>query len=245
MIAARFSECRGSVTGRPAAKGRGRTARLVRSAGAGGFTLLETMMALVIVGVGVVAFVDAQASFTKSNSWSSHAATGMLLANEVRELTRRMSRHDPVTGLTLATGAGGATSAVGWGREAGETTVADLDDLDDLDNVVFGLGGTFAGPIDAFGEAVQEIGLDGNPALDQEGLPRTLEGWSQRVSVTKVDPYNFSLARAASYEQAASSQWPAVRINQFPVRVTVIVEYQGPYDTQASEVTRTTWVVPP
>jgi prepilin-type N-terminal cleavage/methylation domain-containing protein len=232
MSVAGFSEHSSRTRRRPAA---------ARSA----FTLLETMMALVIVGVGVVAFVDAQASFIRSNAWSSHAATGMLLANEVREMSRRLARHDPVTGLTIATGTGGATSAVGWGRESGEAIVEDFDDLDDLDGLVFGLGGTLPGPVDAFGQIVQEVGPDGEPVLDSEGQPRTLEGWSQRISVTKVDPYNFGLARSAAYEQTANAQLPAIRVNQFPLRVTVVVEYTGPYDTQPSEVTRMTWVVPP
>src|SRR5438105_7251029 len=103
-----------------------------RSRAPAGFTLLETMMALVIIGVGVLAFVDAQASFTKSNNWSSQAATGMLLANEVREFSRRLPRHDPVTGLIL-TGNGASVVVQGWGRDAGEVTVDDIDDLDDLD----------------------------------------------------------------------------------------------------------------
>ncbi len=209
------------------------------------FTLLETMMALVIIAVGVLAFVDAQTAFTHSNNWSSHAATGMLLANEIREFTRRLPRHDPVTGLSLVTLTGGSVTAQGWGRESGETTVLDIDDLDDLDNTTFGAGGNFPGPIDAFGDIVQEIGLDGQVITDREGHAQALEGWRQRVIVTKVDPYNFSTARAASYEQAATSQLPAIRVNQFPLRITVIVEYQGPLDTQPEEVTRTTWVVPP
>src|SRR5262245_48150477 len=124
------------------------------------FTLLETMMALVIIGVGVLAFVDAQASFTRSNNWSSQAATGYLLANEVREFTRHLKRHDPVTGLVLVT-SGGSQVLQGWGRENNELTIDDLDDLDDLDGVTFGLGGTYAGPIDAFGHVIPQIGPDG------------------------------------------------------------------------------------
>src|SRR4051812_41036160 len=110
---------------------------LARAAGRGAFTLLETMMALVIIGVGVLAFVDAQSSFARSNAWSSQAATGMLLANEVREFSRRLTRHDPVTGLIL-TGSGASVVLQGWGREPGEVTVGDIDDLDDLDGVRFG-----------------------------------------------------------------------------------------------------------
>ena len=207
-----------------------------------GFTLLETMMALVIIGVGVLAFVDAQTSFARTNAWSSQAATGMLLANEIRELSRRIPRHDPVTGLSLV-GTGPSAVVVGWGRETGEFTVDDIDDLDDLDGMVFGLGGTFIGPIDAFGGIVPEIGLDGSVELDPEGNPRALTGWSQHVSVEKVDPYNFNTVRAPVYEQQASGGLPRIAVDKFPVRVTVSVRYQDPSQTQTTEVTRLTWIV--
>lgn len=209
------------------------------------FTLLESMLALLIIGVGVLAFVEAQTSFTRSNNWSSHAATGMLLANEVREMTRRFPRHDPVTGLSLGTAPGGGQVVTGWGREPGETTVYDFDDLDDLDGVTFGMGGNFPGPVDAQGNLLQRVDDQGMPVLDGEGNPVALEGWRQRVLVTKVDPYNFSTARGPAYEQVASGLIPAIRVDQFPLRVTVIVEYQGLSDTRPEEITRLTWIVPP
>jgi prepilin-type N-terminal cleavage/methylation domain-containing protein len=209
------------------------------------FTLLESMLALLIIGVGVLAFVEAQTSFTRSNNWSSHAATGMLLANEVREMSRRFPRHDPVTGLSVGNAPGGGQLVSGWGRETGETTVYDFDDLDDLDGVVFGMGGNFPGPVDAQGNLLQRVDDRGMPMVDNEGNPIPLEGWRQRVLVTKVDPYNFSIARASGYEQAAAGQIPHIRVDQFPLRVTVIVEYQGLSDTQPEEITRLTWIVPP
>jgi len=204
-----------------------------------GFTLLETMLALVIIAVGILAFIDAQAAFTRSNNWSSRAATGMLLANEIRELSRRLPRHDPVTGLTL-TQAGGSQVLTGWGREAGEVSVDDIDDLDDLDGMTFGDGGTFAGPIDAFGFVVPAVDLDGNPFPDGRGL----QGWRQQVIVDKLDPYNFGLVRADSYVQPAGAQWPAINVDRFPLRVTVIIEYTDPARSTAEEITRLTWVVP-
>lgn len=213
-----------------------------RTAGRG-FTLLESMLALVIISIGVLAFVDAQAGFTRSNNWSSQAATGMLLANEVRELTRRFPRHDPVTGLTL-TGTGTSATLTGWGRETGETDIDDLDDLDDFDGVTFGAGGTFPGPVDAFGTIVPQTDLNGT-VLTAEGSPIPLVGWRQRVIVEKVDPYNFSTTRAHNYVQAASSQWPAITVDGFPLRVTVIVEHQETNSTQWDEITRTTWIAPP
>lgn len=208
-----------------------------------GFTLLEAMLALVIIAVGVLAFVDAQAGFTRTNSWSSRAATGMLLSNEVREFSRRLNRHDPVTGLFLS-GTGASQTLHGWGREDGETTVDDIDDLDDLDGVSFGAGGTFPGPVDAFGYLVPQTDLEGNIVL-AEGQPVALEGWSQHVTVAKVDPYNFGQARAAAYTQAATSQLPAIGVDQFPLRMTVVVNYTDPGTGQTSEITRTTWIVPP
>jgi len=208
------------------------------------FTLLETMMALVIIGVGVLAFVDAQTSFSRTNAWSSQAATGMLLGNEIRELSRRFARHDPVTGLSLV-GTGPSAVVVGWGRETGEVTVDDLDDLDDLDGVTFGLGGTFNGPIDGFGNLVPEISPDGDVMLDTEGNLRPLPGWSQRISVEKVDPYNFTTVRAPAYEQEATTGLPRIAADKFPVRVTVSVFYQDPNQTQATEVTKLTWIVAP
>jgi hypothetical protein len=195
-------------------------------------------MALVIIGVGVLAFVDAQSSFIRSNGWSSQAATGMFLAQEIREFSRSFRRHDPVTGLHLESG-----TLIGWGRETAEVATSDLDDLDDLDGVTFGLGGTFTGPINAAGEVIPEIDLTGIVETES-GVTVPLQGWTQRITVEKVDPYNFTLARLDEYEQAATAQLPSITVDKFPLRVTVVVEYQGVTDATATEITRLTWVVP-
>lgn len=229
----RFSVSRSRAAGRLAA----------RAGVARGFTLLESMMALVIIGVGILAFVDAQSAFTTSNNWSSQAATGMLLANEIREMTRRLPRHDPVTGVYLE---GTAPNAVlrGWGRETGEVTPQDLDDLDDLDGVTFGTGGTFSGPIDAFGAVIPETDQSGVVRMDN-GQPVPMVGWKQIVTVEKVDPFNFSTVRADAYAQAATAQLPNMGVDQFPLRVTVVVQYTAPGTVETQEITRMTWVVPP
>ncbi len=207
------------------------------------FTLLESLLALVIIGVGVLAFVDAQSAFTRSNNWSSQAATGMLLANEIRELSRRLPRHDPVTGLTLIP-TGGGTTAQGWGSENGETTIEDIDDLDDLDGKVFGSGGSFPGPIDGFGMIVPAIGLDGSLVSDAEGEVMPIAGWRQYVTVQKVDPYNFGVIRAPEYQQTSNGVLPAISADKFPLRVTVVVTYTMPGTTEELEITRLTWIVP-
>jgi len=200
-------------------------------------------MALVIIGVGVLAFIEAQNAFIKNNAWSSHAATATLLANEVREMSRRLPRHDPVTGLHLQ-GTGGGATLFGWGREAGEVVVQDIDDIDDLDATKFGMGGDFTGPINSFGDLVQASDLSGNPLADADGVPVPLEGWSQTVFVDKVDPFDFTTVRAHDYSEAPAGSFPGRAVDRYPLRVTVVVEYQGPQDQAPREMTRMVWVVP-
>ena len=209
------------------------------SKASGGFTLIETSLALIVIGVGVLAFIEAQNSFIRNNAWSSQAATATLLATEIRELTRKLPRHDPVTGLWLD-----GTTLHGWGPEPGETTVLDLDDVDDFDGVRFGADGDLPGPINAFGDIVPAMDANGNPILGPDGEPLPLQGWSQTVTVEKVDPFNFSTVRADGYYEAASGTFPGRAVDQYPLRVTVVVEYQGPSDALPKEITRVVWVVP-
>ncbi len=206
------------------------------------FTLLETALALVIVLTGVLAIMEAQGSFIRSNNWSSHEATGTYLASEIRERLRSLPRHDPVTGLTLA-GPPGAQIAVGVGAEQGEVTLADYDDIDDYNQVLFGANGTFDGPVNAFGDVIPQIDPDGNVVMAGAN-PAPLEGWSQYVEVEKIDPFNFSLVRPWEYVEPANGAFPGRAVDRFPLRVKVTVYYQGPFDPQPEIVTTMTWIAP-
>ncbi|UCD74665.1 MAG: prepilin-type N-terminal cleavage/methylation domain-containing protein [Phycisphaerales bacterium] len=135
-----------------------------------GFTLIETALATVIVGVGVLAIVSAQTAFHKQNSWSTHASTAMRLGNEIREMTLNLPRHDPVTGDSF------------WGPEANELWVGDYDDLDDFDGAGNGL--IFSaeegnGPINARREIIPNMA-----------------GWTQIVQVYNVDPFDITVVEA-------------------------------------------------
>jgi len=125
-----------------------------------GFTLIETALATIIVGVGVLAMVSAQSAFHQKNQWSTHASIATHLGNEIREMTWDLPRHDPVTGNDF------------WGPEGdNEASFEDYDDLDDFD----GLGGglVFSPPINANRRVISNM-----------------DGWSQTVRVFNVDPYN-------------------------------------------------------
>ena len=218
-----------------------RTARNRRA----GFTLLETALAMVIVMVGVLAMIEAQHGFIHSNGWSSHEATATYLANEIRERIRNLPRHDPVSGLSIGTGPTGQPTVVGWGREPGEVTVQDFDDVDDYDGVEFGGNGNFDGPIDAFGTIIPDVDENGITRIDPgTGQPIPLQGWSQAVTVQKVDPFDYSIVRPLIYTEPANGSFPGRAVDRYPLRVTVSVSYQGPTDAQPEVVTTMTWIAP-
>ncbi len=224
----------------------------------GGFTLLETMLALIIIGVGILAIINAQRSFLFSNQWSTQSATATYLATELREMTRSMARHDRFSGGIYFTDPADVSTFTGWGAESDETTIADIDDLDDLDGAVFGtatsfpdgftLTRRFPGPINAFGEVIPQTQWNGSietVEVDGEPVPVSMRGWTQIVQVHKVDPYDFSTVM----DQAAQEESGGVvlrRVDHYPMRVTVTVLYQDQWDASSSPaVTSVSWVVPP
>src|SRR5690349_8565649 len=52
-----------------------------------GFTLIETALATIIVGVGVLSIVSAQQAFHVENTWATNASIATRLGNEIREMT--------------------------------------------------------------------------------------------------------------------------------------------------------------
>jgi type II secretory pathway pseudopilin PulG len=132
-----------------------------------GFTLIEAALVTVIVGVGVLAIVQAEQAYIQQNNVAQRMGTALLLANEIREMTMGMPQRDPISG------------AGNWGPEAGENSVADFDDLDDLDGAA-GAGTTYAPPISALRQNFAN-----------------LPGWSQAVTVENVLDGDVSSAAAA------------------------------------------------
>ncbi|MHC5003488.1 MAG: type IV pilus modification PilV family protein [Planctomycetota bacterium] len=165
-----------------------------------GFTLIETALTTIIVGVGVLAIVSAQQAFHQKNTWSTHASIAMQLGNEIREMTLNLPRHDPVTG-TLT-----------WGPEANELWIGDYDDLDDFDNWAFSAADG-SGPINARREIIPDM-----------------DGWSQEIYVTNVDPFDI-----ASDQPDGSTQM---------MRVRVVVKYQPFNEPAPLEMTTVSWVAP-
>ncbi len=229
-----------------------RSRRFVRGRSAeGGFTLIEASMATVIIGIGVLAMVDAQSSFITSNLWSNHAASATFLANEVREMTRNLPKHDPVNGLYIDSD---TNDLIGWGPDNGETTVDDFDDIDDFDGISFSDTGTpghndgdLPGPINSFGEVIPDITIGGDEMgalVGNDFVGQAMRGWTQRVIVEKIDPFDTSVAYNDRYFEEPDGMFPGREVDEYPLRVTVQVLYQGVNDIEATMVTEVVWVVP-
>lgn len=208
-------------------------------------------MATIIIGVGVLAMVDAQSSFISSNLWSNHAASATFLANEIRELTRSMPKHDPVHGLYIDED---TNALVGWGPDSGETTVEDFDDIDDFDGISFRDTGTaglddgdLPGPINAFGEVIPEITVGGSElgsTTNSLFTGQAMTGWTQRVIVEKIEPFDTSESLTDAFSEEPNGSFPGRAVDEYPLRVTVQVLYQGTNDIEATIVTEVVWVVP-
>ncbi len=223
-----------------------------RGSARGGFTLLEAALATVIIGVGVLALIEAHQAFLRANSWSTNAAQATYLANEIREYMRGLPRHDPVTGLYLDAGG----DLHGWGPDAGEVTLADFDDVDDFDGplstgLLFSWQGTeglddndLPGPIDATGNPVPMILADGSAEVDMFGMPAPLRGWSQFVQVEKLHPFDTGQVMEDDATIAGDATFDGVPVDGFPLRVSVTVSYQAPGTATASDIATVVWVVP-
>jgi hypothetical protein len=176
-----------------------------------GFTLIETALATIIVGVGVLAIMAAQQAFHQKNAWSTHASTALRLGNEIREMTLNLPRHDPVTGASF------------WGPEPNETWIGDFDDLDDFDGE--------SGEEGEEGEGVIfSASLGNGPVNAMRKIIPNMEGWSQTVTVTNVNPFDITEALDAFESDM--------------IKVDVVIHYQGPTDLEAMEMTRVTWIAP-
>lgn len=135
-----------------------------------GFTLIEAALTTVIVGTGVLAIVAAQQAYHQKNQWSQRVGTGLLLANELRELILSLPVHDPIYGAATV------------GPEVGESTIAAYDDVDDFAGTVtngFGTGMTFSPPVNALRQTVPDM-----------------NGWSQTVEVVNVLPDRMDVTAA-------------------------------------------------
>ncbi|MBN2270335.1 MAG: prepilin-type N-terminal cleavage/methylation domain-containing protein [Sedimentisphaerales bacterium] len=88
-----------------------------------GFSLVEVLFAILLVGLAIAALLGANAAFTRANGAGTDLSTAEFLLEQIKELTATLAVIDPQTETTT------------FGPE--EATVAAYDDLDDFDGAVF------------------------------------------------------------------------------------------------------------
>lgn len=88
-----------------------------------GFSLIEALLAILLVGLAIASLVAANIAFTRANGAGTDLSTAEFLIEQIRELTILLPVVDPQSGTTT------------FGPE--EAGLANYDDLDDFDGVVF------------------------------------------------------------------------------------------------------------
>lgn len=109
-----------------------------------GFSLVEVLIAVLLVGLAIASLMTANAAFTKANGAGTDLSTAEFLIGQIRELTMLLPVIDPQDELAT------------FGPESGET-LAGYDDLDDFN------GATFSPPISAERTTLNEF-----PAYSQQ-----------------------------------------------------------------------------
>ncbi len=104
-----------------------------------GFSFVEILISVILVGLSIAALVAASNSFTQANGAGADLSTAEFLVEQIREMTTLLPVVDPDTGTAT------------FGAESGETLVTTYDDLDDFNDV------TFSPPIDAGRNALSAL----------------------------------------------------------------------------------------
>lgn len=102
-----------------------RTSRIKRPKSVRGFTLIEALIATILVGFSIAALMAANGTLSMANGAGADQSTAEFLAEQIRELTAMLAVVDPTTGIAT------------FGPESLETSVTSYDDLDDFDGAVF------------------------------------------------------------------------------------------------------------
>ncbi|MHC4727914.1 MAG: type IV pilus modification PilV family protein [Planctomycetota bacterium] len=103
-----------------------------------GFTLIEVLIGVLLVGLAIVSLISANGAFTQANGSGVELSTAEFLIEQIRELTTMLPVIDPNTGTST------------FGPEASETLLS-YNDLDDFN------GANFSPPVSASRIALNDL----------------------------------------------------------------------------------------
>ena len=108
----------------------------------GGFSLIEVLIAILLVGLAIASLVTANSAFTKANSAGTELSTAEFLIEQIRELKKHGIPYEVFPGVTAAFGAAARmgmeytlpeiTQTLILTRISGRTPVPETEDLEKL-----------------------------------------------------------------------------------------------------------------
>ena len=159
----------------------------------GGFTIIETALATVVVGIGIVAMVHAMAAGTRVNSQGRDITHAVFLAQEVREWTLQLPFSDPDDA--------DAGNPPGPDGADPQSFVDDLDDLMDV---------TFTPPRDGQGQVIEGM-ADWSQTIEMEWRDPNSLTTAVPVGSTEVISVNVTIRHNG--QKVTSSSWLVARRN--------------------------------
>jgi type II secretory pathway pseudopilin PulG len=182
----------------------------------GAFSLLETTLTIIIVGLAITALVKLVMTNTQQNQYTQRLTIGSLLAENCREMLAGLPFSDPSNG-TLT-----------FGPETAETlaTFNDVDDFDGFDSTLRPdiLAGQPMGPVDAARRVITET------VAGVTQVPAEWRNWRQQIAVDPIDANNLNTV------------YPKPNTARVCIRITVTISYKpggtGPWQS----VTQLRWL---
>jgi len=107
-----------------------------------GFSLVEILISIILVGLSITALVFASNSFTMANGAGADLSTAEFLVEQIREMTTLLPVRDPDVDTWTTLGPNG------------ESDVANYNDVDDFDGFN---SATLGAPIDALGNPLSDL----------------------------------------------------------------------------------------
>ncbi len=148
-----------------------------------GFSLIEILISVVLVGLSITALVLASNSLTMANGAGADLSTAEFLAEQIRELTTLLPAADP-------------DSPAHFGQETSGPSYNDVDDLD---------GAVFNPPISADKTVLSVFGGFSQQVIVQKVNPSNLD---QVVSDSSTSPFlRVTVMIVQNNKQISSSSW--------------------------------------
>ena len=136
-----------------------------------GFTLIEVLFGIILVGISIACLVATNITSTRANNNGMNLSTAEFLLEQIRELTTLLPVIDPETGDDI------------FGPESGEI-LSDYDDVDDFDGL------TISPPISADREVLndftaftQQVTVENVSAVNFEQVVADHSSYFVRVTV--------------------------------------------------------------